>query len=31
LPEFAADVTSLPVGIVYLNLPPPAPSKAVSK
>ena len=31
LPEFAVDVTSLPVGIVYLNLPPPAASKPVSK
>lgn len=31
LPEFAADITSLPAGIVYLKLPPPLPSKPASK
>lgn len=31
LPEFARDITSLPVGIVYLNLPPPTAGKPANK
>lgn len=31
LPEFARDTTSLPAGIVYLNLPPPPTNKPASK